>query len=151
MKWFKLSNHFELINFSVQTYFIISMQYNVLSLFIDLIFKVNSNINNNGNNGNAESNSNCNLNSNLNSNHNKSISNNNSISNCQVNDLDLCASHPIKIPSNLTLFPPFNSEGDIIVWLDKIERLNKVLRLNDESLIETICMQLDPKTLVKLK
>ena len=63
-----------------------------------------------------------------------------------MNDLNLCASQPIKIPSGLTPFPPFNPEGDIIVWLDKIESLNKVLRLTDESLIETICMHVDPKT-----
>ena len=108
--------------------------------------KVDSNINNGNNNVGADINLNCNLNSNLNSNQNNSVSSINSISNGQVNDLNLCASQPIRIPSGLTPFPPFNPEGDIIVWLDKIESLNKVLRLTDESLIETICMHVDPKT-----
>lgn len=111
--------------------------------------KVDSNI---GNNVNIEnnSNSNSNSNSNLNSVENN-FSNTNSINNGQLNDLNFCAPQPIKIPSGLTPFPPFSPEEDIIVWIDKIESLNKVLRLTDESLIETICMHVDPKTFQWLK
>lgn len=51
-----------------------------------------------------------------------------------------------KIPSSLVDFPRFKHDGDILVFIDDVERAAKLLQLDDDSLVDMVLHKLDHRT-----